>query len=368
MIAASLMGEQVTLFVTGGAGFIGANFVLEWMRVSDEPVVNIDKLTYAGNLCSLDAVMGDPRHTFVQADILDRKLIASLLAEHSPRGIVHFAAESHVDRSLSDPLDFVTTNSTGTVSLLHEARQHLNGLNAGQQSEFRFINVSTDEVFGSLRENDLPASEGKSFCPNSPYSASKAAADHFARAWFRSFDLPVITTHCSNNFGPRQFPEKLIPLAILSALRGHRFSLYGDGKNIRDWLYVGDHCAALRRVLERGRPGETYNIGGNCELTNIDVIHKVAATLDELQAGDAGESLRSNVEFVSDRPGHDRRYALDSRKINAEFGWQARHSFDAALRETVQWYLDNRSWVERVESGEYRHWMAAHYSGKAGVK
>ena len=354
IISAQALGEFLTILVTGGAGFIGANFVLDWLRCSDETVVNVDKLTYAGNLCSIASVLHDQRHCFVRADINDSERISALLAEHTPRAILHFAAESHVDRSIAGPEAFLQTNTVGTFRLLDAARTYFDSLGEDERRQFRLINVSTDEVFGSLDAGQKRSSESSRYAPNSPYSASKAAADHFVRAFSRTYSLPVMTSHCSNNFGPRQFPEKLVPLAILSGLRDRRLPIYGDGQNVRDWIYVGDHCSALRQLLEDGEPGETYNIGSDNELSNLAIVNKVADLLDETGTDGAGAALRANIEYVADRPAHDRRYALDTEKISSQVGWQPNTLFEAGLRETVIWYRGNPEWVDAVEDGSYR--------------
>jgi len=349
------------ILVTGGAGFIGANFVLDWFAHSDEPILNLDLLTYAGNLETLSSLRGDPRHIFVQGDICDRALLDRLLAEHSPRAIVHFAAESHVDRSIHGPGDFVRTNVEGTFTLLEAARAYRAGLDAAGQAAFRFLHISTDEVYGSLGPNDPAFAETKAYEPNSPYSASKAASDHLVRAWHHTYGLPVLTTNCSNNYGPYQFPEKLIPLMIVNALAGKPLPIYGDGMNVRDWLYVGDHCSAIREVLARGTPGETYNVGGWNEKTNIDIVRTICALLDELRPSAAGSYTRL-ITYVTDRPGHDRRYAIDARKIERELGWRPAETFETGIRKTVQWYLDNPQWIADVQSGAYREWVATHYA------
>jgi len=328
------------LLVTGGAGFIGSNFVLDWLARSTEPVVNLDKLTYAGSLAHLATLAADSRHVFVRGDICDRALVRRLLAEHRPRAIVHFAAESHVDRSIAGPSDFVQTNVVGTFSLLEEARDYWSELDGGEKAGFRFLHISTDEVYGSLGPDDAPFTETTPFAPNSPYAASKAAADHLVRAYHHTYGLPTLTTNCSNNYGPHQFPEKLIPLMIRKALAGEPLPVYGDGRNVRDWLYVADHCTALRRVLEAGRIGETYNIGGESEQANIDLVHALCDILDRLRPRRAG-SYRALVSFVKDRPGHDRRYAIDIGKIRRELGWQPEESFESGLAKTVRWYLDH---------------------------
>lgn len=349
------------ILVTGGAGFIGSNFVLDWLAGSDEPVVNLDKLTYAGNRHNLAGLDGDARHTFVQGDIADRALLDALIAEHQPRAIVHFAAESHVDRSIHGPEDFIQTNVVGTLRLLEAARAYWSGLQGEAKAKFRFLHVSTDEVFGSLEAGDPQFSETTAYAPNSPYSASKAASDHLVRAYHHTYGLPVLTTNCSNNYGPYHFPEKLIPLIIANALGGKPLPVYGDGLNVRDWLYVGDHCAAIREVLARGRLGETYNVGGWNEKTNLDVVHTLCDLLDELRPKAAG-SYRDQITFVKDRPGHDRRYAIDARKLERELGWKPAETFETGMRKTVQWYLDNQGWVQDVMSGEYRNWVAKQYA------
>jgi dTDP-glucose 4,6-dehydratase len=338
------------ILVTGGAGFIGANFVLDWLAQGGEPVVNLDKLTYAGNRENLSALEGDSRHVFVQGDICDAALLARLLAEHQPRAVVHFAAESHVDRSIEGPEAFVQTNVVGTLRLLQAARAHWAAMQEGQRERFRFLHVSTDEVYGSLEPHAPAFSETHGYEPNSPYSASKAASDHLVRAWHHTYGLPVLTTNCSNNYGPYHFPEKLIPLMIVNALAGKGLPVYGDGRQVRDWLYVKDHCAAVRRVLEAGRPGETYNIGGCNEQENIHVVRTICRLLDELRPLPQGRSYGTQIEYVTDRPGHDRRYAIDATKISRELGWRPAETFETGLRKTVQWYLDNPGWVERVQA------------------
>jgi dTDP-glucose 4,6-dehydratase len=352
------------IFVTGGAGFIGANFVLDWLATTGEPVVNLDKLTYAGNLENLASLVIDERHIFVQGDICDRALLDRLLTEHKPRAIVHFAAESHVDRSIHGPADFVRTNVEGTFTLLEAARDYWNALQGEAKTGFRFLHVSTDEVYGSLGPNDPPFAETKTYEPNSPYSASKAASDHLVRAWHHTYGLPVLTTNCSNNYGPYQFPEKLIPLMIANALAGKSLPIYGDGQNVRDWLYVTDHCAAIREVLARGTPGETYNVGGWNEMTNLEIVHTLCDLLDELAPNAQGSSHRL-ITYVKDRPGHDRRYAIDARKIERELGWRPAETFATGIRKTVQWYLDNQTWVQHVISGEYQHWVERNYVERA---
>ncbi|MBK1612427.1 dTDP-glucose 4,6-dehydratase [Rubrivivax gelatinosus] len=354
----------MTLLVTGGAGFIGSNFVLDWLRGSDEPVVNLDALTYAGNLENLASLDGDARHVFVRGDIGDRALVDQLLATHRPRALVHFAAESHVDRSIHGPGDFIRTNVNGTYTLLEAARGFWNTLAEAERAQFRFHHVSTDEVYGSLAPDAPAFTETHAFEPNSPYSASKAASDHLVRAWHHTYGLPVVTTNCSNNYGPFHFPEKLIPLLIVNALAGKPLPVYGDGRQVRDWLYVGDHCSAIRAVLERGRPGETYNVGGWNEKPNIDIVHTVCALLDELRPDPAGPYARL-ITHVTDRPGHDRRYAIDARKIERELGWRPAETFDTGIRKTVAWYLAHGDWVARVQSGAYRDWLQRHYGDKA---
>ncbi len=348
------------LLCTGGAGFIGANFILDWLEATGEPVVNLDKLTYAGNPDNLASLTGDDRYTFVQGDIGDAELVSGLLARYRPRAVINFAAESHVDRSIHGPEAFIQTNVVGTCALLDAARRYWESLPAPERAAFRFLHVSTDEVYGSLEPDDPPFAETNPYAPNSPYSASKAASDHFVRAWHHTYGLPVLTTNCSNNYGPYQFPEKLIPLIIHNALAGKPLPIYGDGQNVRDWLYVSDHCAAIRRVLEDGRLGETYNIGGWNELSNLEVVHTVCALLDEMRPDPAGPYSRL-ITFVEDRAGHDQRYAIDARKIERELGWKPTESFETGIRKTVRWYLDNADWVARVTSGEYRQWVDQHY-------
>jgi len=350
-----------SILVTGGAGFIGSNFVLDWIAQGGCTAVNLDKLTYAGNLANLKILQDDTRHIFVQGDIGDGDLVRRLLAEHRPGAIVNFAAESHVDRSIHGPADFVQTNVVGTFSLLDEACRYWQGLNLAERERFRFLHVSTDEVYGSLGPEDPPFSETTAYAPNSPYAASKAASDHLVRAYHHTYGLPVITTNCSNNYGPYQFPEKLIPLMILNALAGQALPIYGDGLNVRDWLYVCDHCEGIRLALAKGRPGETYNIGGRSEHTNIDVVKSVCRILDELQPR-AGESYASLIRFVEDRPGHDRRYAINCSKAESELGWRASRNFNDGLRETVKWYLANTDWIENVRSGNYQRWIDLNYS------
>ena len=346
------------ILVTGGAGFIGANFVLDWFERSTEPVVNLDKLTYAANLGSLASLAGDARHVFVRGDIGDRSCVDALLATHRPRAIVNFAAESHVDRSIHGPAAFVETNVVGTFTLLEAARAFCAALPAVERAAFRFLHVSTDEVFGSLGEAGLFL-ETTPYDPSSPYSASKAGSDHLARAWQRTYGLPVVITNCSNNYGPRQFPEKLIPLMIVNALAGKALPVYGDGGNVRDWLYVGDHCAAIRATLAHGAPGETYAIGGNAEMSNLDVVHAICRILAELVPGRDYESL---ITFVKDRPGHDRRYAIDASRVRRDLGWTPAETFGTGMRRTVQWYLDNDAWLAAVTSREYQKWISLNYA------
>ena len=350
------------VLVTGGAGFIGSNFVLQWLSAETSAVINLDKLTYAGNPSNLTAAISDPRYRFLQGDICDREFIAELLITHRPRAIVHFAAESHVDRSIHGPDDFIRTNVTGTFSLLEEARAYWSGLSGDQRQRFRFLHVSTDEVYGSLGPTDPAFTETTGYAPNSPYSASKAASDHLVRAYFHTYGLPVVTTNCSNNYGPFQFPEKLIPLVILHAISGKAIPVYGDGQNVRDWLYVADHCEAIRMVLKQGGIGETYNIGGRNELKNLEVVNTICAALDEFRPHDPVVPHRGLIKFVTDRPGHDRRYAMDTRKIESELGWRPHETFETGIHKTVQWYLDNEAWVQGVTSGNYRQWMAKQYS------
>jgi dTDP-glucose 4,6-dehydratase len=353
--------SRAPILVTGGAGFIGSNFVLDWIAAVGTPVVNLDKLTYAGNPANLSVLAGDPRHLLVRGDIGDRELVRRLLAEHRPRAIVHFAAESHVDRSIHGPGEFIQTNIHGTFALLEEARAYWGALPEAARPAFRFLHVSTDEVYGSLEAADPAFSETTPYAPNSPYAASKAASDHLVRAYHHTYGLPTVTTNCSNNYGPYQFPEKLIPLMILNATQGKPLPVYGDGKNVRDWLYVTDHCSGIRAALERGRLGETYNIGGRSEKTNLEVVRTLCAILDELRPLPAGTRHASLISFVKDRPGHDRRYAIDCAKIERELGWQPRESFETGIRKTVQWYLENPAWVRDVASGAYREWIETNY-------
>jgi dTDP-glucose 4,6-dehydratase len=353
----------MTILVTGGAGFIGSNFVLDWLAQSDERVVNLDALTYAGNLRNLAALQSDVRHVFVHGDICDRALVERLLAEHRPRAVVHFAAESHVDRSIHGPGAFMRTNVEGTFTLLEAARAHWATLQGDEKAAWRFLHVSTDEVYGSLAPDAPAFTEAHPYEPNSPYSASKAASDHLVRAWHHTYGLPVLTTNCSNNYGPFHFPEKLIPLLIVNALARKPLPVYGDGRQIRDWLYVRDHCAGIRAVLADGRVGQTYNIGGWNEQANIDIVHKVCALLDELRPDPAGPYARL-ITHVADRPGHDRRYAIDAHKLERELGWRPAETFDSGIRKTVQWYLDHPEWVAEVQSGAYRDWLSTNYGAR----
>jgi dTDP-glucose 4,6-dehydratase len=351
----------MTIFVTGCAGFIGSNFIHTWLSSSAEAAVNLDKLTYAGNLANLDALKGDPRHIFVPGDIGDRALVGKLLAEHNPRAVLNFAAESHVDRSIHGPGDFIETNVVGTFNLLESVRAYWQDLPAAEKEAFRFLHVSTDEVYGTLSPTDPPFAETKNYEPNSPYSASKAASDHLVRAWHHTYGLPVLTTNCSNNYGPYHFPEKLIPLVLLNALAGKPLPIYGDGQQVRDWLYVEDHCRAIARVLEAGKVGETYNIGGWNEKPNLEVVNTLCAVLDELQPRADGKHYVEQITYVKDRPGHDRRYAIDARKIERDLGWKPQETFETGIRKTVQWYLANQAWVEGVISGAYRQWVGKQY-------
>jgi dTDP-glucose 4,6-dehydratase len=351
----------MTVLVTGGAGFIGSNFVHAWLAQHDEVLVNLDKLTYAGNLRNLHALADDRRHHFVQGDIGDTTLVSQLLATHQPRAVLHFAAESHVDRSIHGPMDFIQTNVVGTFQLLESVRAYWAGLSPEAKQSFRFLHVSTDEVYGSLAPQSPAFSETHPYEPNSPYSASKAASDHLVRAWHHTYGLPVLTTNCSNNYGPYHFPEKLIPLVIHNALAGKPLPIYGDGQQVRDWLYVEDHCKAIMRVLKDGRLGETYNVGGWNEKPNIEVVRTLCALLDELQPRADGQSYATQMTFVKDRPGHDRRYAIDARKLERELGWRPEETFESGLRKTVQWYLNHGDWVEEVTSGSYRAWIGQNY-------
>ncbi|EIC30736.1 MULTISPECIES: dTDP-glucose 4,6-dehydratase [Methylomicrobium] len=351
----------MSILITGGAGFIGSNFVLDWFKQHEETLINLDKLTYAGNIENLQSLEEDERHRFVRGDIGDKNLVNALLTEHRPRAIVNFAAESHVDRSIHGPEDFIRTNVVGTFHLLETARHYWNTLPEERKAGFRFLHVSTDEVYGSLSEEDPAFCETDRYEPNSPYSASKAASDHLVRAYHHTYGLPVVTTHCSNNYGPYHFPEKLIPLVIHHALAGKPLPIYGDGRQIRDWLYVKDHCSAIRRVLAAGKAGETYNIGGWNEKANLDVVHALCDILDELRPRSDGRPYRTQITFVKDRPGHDRRYAIDATKLERELGWKPAETFESGIRKTVQWYLDNPDWVRNVTSGAYRDWIDKHY-------
>ncbi len=351
----------MAILVTGGAGFIGSNFVHHWLGQSDETLINLDALTYAGNLGNLARWAGDAHHVFVKGDIGDRALVDQLLQSHQPRAVINFAAESHVDRSIHGPADFIQTNVVGTFHLLEAVRAYWLGLGAAPQTDFRFLHVSTDEVYGSLAPTEAPFVETRAFEPNSPYSASKAASDHLVRAWHHTYGLPVLTTNCSNNYGPYHFPEKLIPLVIHNALAGKPLPIYGDGQQIRDWLYVQDHCSAIARVLQAGVPGQTYNVGGWNEKPNLDVVHTICQLLDQMRPRSDGVSYAEQITFVTDRPGHDRRYAIDARKIERELGWRPAESFESGIRKTIAWYLDNAEWVAQVTSGAYRQWVGQHY-------
>ncbi len=348
------------ILVTGGAGFIGSNFVLNWLATQTESIVNLDKLTYAGNLNNLASIQNDTRHIFVHADINDSDTLNKLFQQHQPRAVVHFAAESHVDRSIHGPAAFIETNVNGTFRLLEATRAYWQNLDETKKTNFRFLHVSTDEVYGSLEKDDPPFSETTAYAPNSPYSASKAASDHLVRAYHHTYGIPTLTTNCSNNYGPYHFPEKLIPLVITNARAGKPLPIYGDGSQVRDWLFVADHCAAISRVLEAGRPGETYNIGGWNEKTNLNVVHTICDLLDELQPKQSG-SYRDQITHVKDRPGHDKRYAIDARKIEKELGWKPVETFETGLRKTVEWYLQNDAWTSQVLSGDYKNWVALQY-------
>jgi dTDP-glucose 4,6-dehydratase len=350
----------MTILVTGGAGFIGGNFVLDWLAQSNEPVINLDKLTYAGNLDTLKSLNEDTRHVFVKGDIGDKDLVSALLVQYQPRAVINFAAESHVDRSISGPAEFIQTNIVGTFNLLESVRGYWHALPEAEKSAFRFLHISTDEVYGTLSLTDAPFAETNAYEPNSPYSASKAASDHLVRAWHHTYGLPVITTNCSNNYGPYHFPEKLIPLVILNALAGKPLPIYGDGQQIRDWLYVKDHCAAIRSVLAAGRLGQTYNVGGWNEKTNLEVVHTICQILDELKPKATGR-YAEQITFVQDRAGHDRRYAIDARKLEQELGWKPAETFETGIRKTVQWYLEHSDWVENVTTGAYRQWLTQQY-------
>lgn len=352
----------MTIFVTGGAGFIGSNFVIEWLSGSEEPIVNLDKLTYAASTDTLALLNSDSRHTFRQGDIGDRGLVEKLLDEHKPRAVINFAAESHVDRSIHGPGEFIQTNIVGTFGLLEAVRGYWSGISESDKAAFRFLHVSTDEVYGTLSKNDPAFSENNRYEPNSPYAASKAASDHLVRAWHHTYGLPVLTTNCSNNYGPYQFPEKLIPLMIVNALAGKPLPIYGDGQQIRDWLYVKDHCSAIRRVLEAGKLGEIYNVGGWNEKANIEIVQTVCALLDKLCPKACGGSYAAQISYVTDRLGHDRRYAIDARKIEAELGWKPAETFETGIKKTVHWYLDNNQWLKNVQSGDYQEWVRKNYA------
>jgi len=351
----------MSVLVTGGAGFIGSNFVIDWLAQSDEPIINLDLLTYAGNLANLSALEKDSRHIFVRGGIGDNALIVKILGQHKPRAIINFAAESHVDRSIHGPEDFINTNVMGTFHLLESVRGFWGGLSGHDKNNFRFLHVSTDEVYGSLKKEDPAFTEENRYAPNSPYSASKAASDHLVRAYHHTYGLPVLTTNCSNNYGPYQFPEKLIPLMIVNALSGKPLPVYGDGQQIRDWLYVKDHCSAIRCVLEKGTPGEVYNIGGWNEKANIEIVSNICDLLDTLKPLENKKSYRDQISFVTDRPGHDRRYAIDATKIERELGWRPSETFETGIKKTIDWYLENWQWVEGVLNGEYRDWVKRHY-------
>ena len=354
------------ILVTGGAGFIGSNFVLDWIGYTAASIVNLDLLTYAGNAENLARLKGEPRYTFVCGDICDGELVGGLLRQHRPRAVVHFAAESHVDRSITSPEAFVRTNVMGTFTLLEQARVYWKSLSGEDRNRFRFLHVSTDEVYGTLSPEDPAFSETTAYAPNSPYAASKAGSDHLARAYHHTYGMPVLTTNCSNNYGPYQFPEKLIPLMILNALEGKPLPVYGDGRNVRDWLFVGDHCTAIRRVLEAGRPGETYNVGGNSERANIDVVTTICDLVDEMRPTNDGPRRRL-IAYVEDRPGHDRRYAIDATKLAQELGWKPAEQFESGLRKTVAWYLENPGWIESVRTGAYRDWLEKNYGERQNI-
>jgi dTDP-glucose 4,6-dehydratase len=356
-----MTASKDTILVTGGAGFIGSNFVLRWIEEIGTPVVNLDLLTYAGNAANLASLKDDSRHQLVRADICDAEAVAAVIAEHRPRAVVHFAAESHVDRSIVDPGAFIRTNVQGTYTMLEQVRRYWSALDGAAKENFRFLHVSTDEVYGTLGPDDPPFSETTPYAPNSPYAASKAGSDHLARAYFHTYKMPVLTTNCSNNYGPFQFPEKLIPLVILNALEGKSLPVYGDGQNVRDWLFVDDHCSAIRTVLERGQLGETYNVGGNSERNNLHVVETICDLLDEMRPDAAIGPRRKLIKFVTDRPGHDRRYAIDARKIARDLGWQPSVKFEQGLRNTVEWYLNHGEWVENVRSGSYLNWIKQNY-------
>lgn len=351
----------MTILVTGAAGFIGSNFVLNWFNHNDEKVVALDKLTYSGNLKNLDSVISNQNFIFIKSDIAHQEKVREILRAHQPRAILNFAAESHVDRSIHEPAEFIKTNIIGTFGLLEEARLYLNNCSNDSREKFRFLHISTDEVYGSLQRHEKAFQETNSYKPNSPYSASKAAADHLVRSWFHTYQIPVLTTNCSNNYGPYHFPEKLIPLCILNALEGKALPIYGDGQQIRDWLYVADHCKAIELVLTNGKLGESYNIGGHNEKTNIEIVETICDLLDEIKPRSDGISYRSQIKFVKDRPGHDRRYAVDITKISTELGWKPEETFQSGIKKTVQWYLDNSKWVKQVQSGEYMNWIVKQY-------
>jgi dTDP-glucose 4,6-dehydratase len=364
MRASERPDSAAAILVTGGAGFIGSNFVLHWLAAGGGPVVNLDKLTYAGNPANLASVAGNPAYRFVHGDICDRELVTGLLREHRPQAVIHFAAESHVDRSIAGPEAFLRTNIDGTFTLLRAAREYFESLPAEERERFRFLHVSTDEVYGTLAPEAPAFHEETPYAPNSPYAASKASSDHLVRAWMHTYGLPAMVTNCSNNYGPYQFPEKLIPLMIANALAGKALPVYGDGQQVRDWLYVEDHCRAIRTVLERGRVGETYNVGGGNQRSNLEVVTMLCALLDELVPESKFKPHRQLVKYVTDRPGHDRRYAIDARKLEGELGWHAQESFETGLRKTVEWYLANAAWVEGVTSGAYQQWMKENYGGR----
>lgn len=355
----------MAILVTGGAGFIGGNFVLDWVAQSDEQVINLDKLTYAGNLQTLVSLKNNPRHIFIRGDISDSQLLQRLLSEYQPRAVINFAAESHVDRSIHGPEEFIQTNIVGTFRLLEAVRAYFQAMPEPEREQFRLLHVSTDEVYGSLESTAPAFTEQNAYTPNSPYSASKAASDHLVRSYHHTYGLPVLTTNCSNNYGPYHFPEKLIPLMIVNALAGKSLPVYGDGQQVRDWLYVKDHCSAIRRVLEAGRVGEVYNVGGWNEMPNLDIVHHVCTLLDELSPRADGQLYASQISFVTDRPGHDRRYAIDARKLERELGWKPAETFETGIRKTVQWYLDNQEWVQGVLSGSYREWVEKNYAGRS---
>ncbi len=356
-----------SILVTGGAGFIGSNFVMQWLARESAPLINLDRLTYAGHLSSLASVANHARYHFVRGDINDRELLARLFREHRPAAVVHFAAESHVDRSITGPEEFIRTNIHGTFMLLAEAKSYFDSLSAEDRTRFRFLHVSTDEVYGSLGPNDLPFTESTAYAPNSPYAASKAASDHLVRAWFHTYKLPTLTTNCSNNYGPFQLPEKLIPLMVRNALLGEKLPVYGDGQNVRDWLYVEDHCDAIRCVLRNGTPGETYNIGGRSERRNLDVVKTICAVIDELCPESPFQPHANLINFVTDRPGHDWRYAIDCSRIEQELNWKPQVSFEDGIRKTVAWYLEHQDWVASVTDSDYRSWIAAQYASRGGA-